>query len=470
MTLLFTEKQKNAMNSIWVLGIIVAFLQISNYFVDSYGQDNTFYNYLWQAQNWFLESLVFAWYFYKNKLFTKGLMLQLLFIPYYIFKSDWSAYLDYHLDIDNSMNIYNAVRFVTFFIPLICFTFFYYKTEGKPAGVSRLKSLFIPFCSTLVFSYAVSSDPDSLYKYTGFISAESLYIKDIIVSIIFLLISFKAVAVLIGFLYLSNRIYSIKKLMYPIDQQAISASFFKWGFIISYTILLLTIMDMAGSIFSISFSSSPLKITKITYILCYLVILIISGRFFANLIQYRNYTLQRYLGVLNAISILPILNLISFFVLLFVKKSAAPVAAYIENLKKNRNIHLIIYAVIVTLHTLYKYFGNPAPYREAAVFYKIPVFIIAILLLSRYRISTKIVPFMVFIFLYYGDITGFFDFTEGYLFFFKDKILSFIWLGLTALALVYYIAHYILHKSFYTEYFEEHDAEKFEQYIEKFKP
>lgn len=469
MTLLFSNKQQNALSSIWVLGIIVAFLQISNYFVDSYGPDNSFYNYLWQAQNWFLESLVFAWYFYKNKLITKGILIQLLFIPYYIFKSDWSAFLDYHLNIDNSMSIYNAMRCVTFFIPLICFAFFYHKTEDKPTGISRIKSLIIPFCSALVFSYAVSSDPDSLYKYTGFITAESLYIKDIIVCIIFLVISFKTIAVLVGFLYLSNRIYSIKKLLYPIDRQAISNQFFKWGFMISYTILLLTIVDMAGSIFSISFSSKSLKTATITYILSYLIILIISGRFFANLIQYRNYTLQKYLGVLNSLSVLPIFNLISFCVLLFVKKSTAPIGTYIENLKKNRNIHLIIYSALLILYTLYKYFGDPAPYREAAIFYRIPVFVIAILLLSRYKVSTKIVPFLVFIFLYYGDITGFFDFTEGYLTFFKGKILSFLWLGLTALALVYYIIHYILHKSFYTEYFEEHDAEKFEQYIAEFK-
>ncbi|NQX38753.1 hypothetical protein SAMN05421820_101786 [Pedobacter steynii] len=469
MTLLFSDKQQNALNSIWILGIIVAFFQISNYFVDSYGPDTSFYGYLWQVQNWFLESLVFAWYFYKNKLITKAVLIQLLFIPYYIFKSDWSAFLDYHLDIENSMSIYNAMRFVTFFIPLICFAFFYYKTETKPAGISRLKSLIIPFCSALVFSYAVSSDPDSLYKYTGFITAESLYIKDIIVSIIFLVISFKTIAVLIGFLYLSNRAYSIKKLIYPIDHQAISNPFFKWGFMISYTILLLTIMDMVGSIFSISFSSSSLKITTISYILSYLIILIISGRFFGNLIQYRNYTLQKYLGVLNAISMLPILNLISFFVLLFVKKSTAPIGTYVEKLKKNRNIHLIIYAVITILYILYKYFGDPAEYREASIFYRIPVFIIAIVLLSRYKVSTKIVPFLVFIFLYYGDITEFFDFTEGYLSFFKGKILSFIWLGLSTSALVYYIIHYILYKSFYTEYFEEQDAEKFEQYIETFK-
>lgn len=469
MTLLFSDKQQNALNSIWILGIIIAFLQISNYFIDSYGPDNSFYHYLWQAQNWFLESLVFAWYFYKNRLVVKGVLIQLLFIPYYIFKSDWSAFLDYHLDIDNSMNIYNAMRFVTFFIPLICFAFFYFKNEAKPAGISRLKSLIIPFCSALVFSYAISSDPDSLYKYTRFITADSLYVKDILVSIIFLVLSFKTTAVLVGFLYLSNRIYSIEKLMYPIDRQAISNTFFKWGFMISYTILLLTIMDMVGSIFSISFSSSSLKITTITYILSYLIILIISGRFFANLIQYRNYTLQKYLGVLNAISILPLLNLISFFVLLFVKKSVAPIGSYVENLKKNRNIHLIIYGLIITLYILYKYFGDPAGYREAAIFYKIPVFIIAIVLLSRYKVSTKIVTFLVFIFLYYGDITGFFDFTEGYLSFFKGKILSFIWLGLAASAFVYYIIHYILHKSFYTEYFEEHDAEKFEQYVEEFK-
>lgn len=468
MTLLFSDKQEKALRSIWVLGIIVAFLQISNYFVNGYGPDNTFYTYLWYSSNWFLQSLLFAWYFYRNKLIAKGLILQLLFMPYYIFQADWSLFIDYHFPIDNSPNIYSVIRFITFFIPLICFAFFYYTSEGRPEGVSRLKGLIVPFLSVLVFSYGVSSDPNTLYSYIGRIGTESLYVKDMIVSIIFLLITFKSIGALIAFMYLSKRIYAIKKLLSPIEVQPISNQFFKWGFMISYTIFLLSIVDMGASIFSISFSSSSSKPTTITYILSYLMILLISGRFFAILLQYRNYTLQKYLGVLNAISIIPFFNLISLFTLLLVKKSVLPMDNYIQGLKRNRYIHLTIYSVLLTLYILYKYYENPAEFRETAMLYKIPVFIIAVILLSRYKISTKIVPFIIVLFFYYQDIKDFFDFTKGPLFFFKEKMFSLLWLGSIALFMFSYVVHYILHKSFYTEYFEEKDEESFEQHIKKF--
>ncbi|WP_316801977.1 hypothetical protein [Pedobacter nototheniae] len=464
---LFSEKQQKAINSIWILGVIIAFLQISNYFVDSYGPDNLFYTYLWQSQNWFFESMVFAWYFYSNKFITKGAIIQLLFLPYYVFKSDWSGFLDYHMNIDNSSLIYNGINFVSFFIPLIFFAVFYFKSETKPAGVSKIKSVIVQLVSVLVFSFTVSSDPDSLYKFIGAFVGSSLYVKDIIVSLIFMLISVKIVSILIGFLYLSNRIYSIKLLVNPLDIQPISARFFKWAFIIAYPVLLFMLLDMVGTVFTISFSSS-LKTSAIIYILSYLIVLFIYGRFFGNLIQYRNYTLKRYLGVINAFSVLPVLNLIPFFTLIFAKINSDSIGGYINKLKCNRNIHLIIYCALLTLYTLYKYFSKHAEIRDFSVFYSLGVYIVSILLLARFKLSTKIVPFLAVIILYYADLKDFFDFTQGFLSFIKAKVFSFIWLGTLAIFLLYYLIDYILHKCFYTEYFEQHNEEEFEAYIEKF--
>ncbi|WP_293305181.1 hypothetical protein, partial [Pedobacter sp. UBA5917] len=198
MTSIFSNQQQKAISFIWVLGIIIAFLQISNYFINNYGPDNSFYNYLWETQNWFLESLVFAWYFYRNKLITKGIIIQILFMPYYIFKADWSGFLDYHLEIENSEQIYTIVNFATFIVPLILFTIFYYRAETKPAGVSKIKALTVQFVFTLIFSYILSSDPDSLYNFIGGIVGTSLYLKDAAVCVIFMLIAFKTVSVLIA--------------------------------------------------------------------------------------------------------------------------------------------------------------------------------------------------------------------------------------------------------------------------------
>lgn len=465
MKLFFSDTQQKSIGSVWIAGIIIAFLYCSNYFVDNYGPDNTFYSYLWEATNWFLHSLVFAWYFYANQKIAKGIVLQLLFAPYYIFKTDWAAYLDYHLDFDNSLLLYQAIRFGTFMLPLLYFTVSYFKNEAPLAIKSKVKRFLAQFFLVLVLMYAIDSDPDSIYKY---VTSESLYLKDTIVSLIFLLISYKTVAALVGFLYFSNRIYAFKKVINPIDEQAIPSHFFKWGFIVCYPILMFTFFDMGTSVFTISFSFSGLKITAVIYLVFSLVVLLLGGRFFGSLIQYRNYTLKKYFGVINSLSLLPVFNLLPFLVLLLSAKSSQAMSTYISSLKKKRNIHLLIYCTLLLLYTLYQYFKMDAEIRDFSVFYKLGVYIVAIVLVSRFKVATKIVPFLVLLVLNYSDVKEFFDFAKGFLFFFKEKIATFLWLGTVAVFLLYYILYYVLHKSFYTPYFERKNEEEFETYIEKF--
>lgn len=465
MNLFFSNTQQKANNSIWIAGIIIAFLYCSNYFIDNYGPDNTFYSYLWEATNWFLHSLIFAWYFYANRQLAKGLVLQLLFAPYYIFKTDWAAYLDYHLDFDNSLLLYQAIRLVTFVVPLLYFTLCYFKSEA-PLGIkSKAKRFLAQFFLVLILMYAIDSDPDSIYKY---LTSDSLYVKDTIVSLIFLLLSYKTVCALIGLLYLSNRIDSLKRVINPIDEQAIPASFFKWGFIICYPILMFTFFDLGTSVFAISFSFSGLKITTVIYLLFSLIVLLLGGRFLGSLIQYRNYTLQKYFGVINSLSLLPLFNLVPFLVLLLSAKSKQATSAYIGGLKKKRNIHLLIYCTLLLFFTLYQYFKRDAELRDFSVFYKFVAYVVAIILVSRFKIATKIVPFLLLLVLNYNDIKDFFDFAKGLMGFFKEKITTFLWLGSVAMFLLYYIVYFVLHKSFYTAYFERKNEEEFEAYIGKF--
>ena len=467
MNTLFSEKQKKAIESIWILGAIIAFLQISCYFINSYGPDNLTYDYLWKVQIWFLESIIFAWYFYKNKLISKGIIIQLLFIPYYIFKKDWSAFLDYHLNFDNSALIYDVINVISFLLPLFVFGIFYFKTEQRPNTISKIKAAIIQLSFTLVFSVTISSDPDSLYNYIGSFSTSSLYLKDAIVSIIFILISFKMISILVGFFYLSNRIYSLKQVVNPLDEQPVSTNLFKWGFLITYPILLLSILDLGASAFSISFSD--IKITTLLYVLANLLVLFICGRFFATLIQYRNFTLKRYFGVVNTLSILPIINLAPFFSLMLFKQNPAAVSTYIDQLKRNRNIHLVIYCALLILYYTYNYFSStPSAYRTFEPLYKLVIFSLSVIVLARFKWSTKVIPFLAVVILYFADIKAFFDFADGLWPFFQKKIISFVWIGTLSMFITYYIIDYILHKCFYTPYFEKQNRDNFETYINKF--
>lgn len=467
MKIIFTKKQKKALNSIWLLVLIVSALEISNYFVSNYGPETTIYDYLWKVQNWLSYSIVFAWYFYKNGQIKKALLLQLLFVPYFIFRNDWSITADYYLDFDNSIYIYHIIRFLTFIVPTVYFSISYFKSEAHISQFTKKKTFLIQLALTLILSYVIEGDVDEFYKYLSFAS-DSLYTQDTIVSIIFILISIKTALVLMGFFYISNRIYFRRQIIKPIDKQPISKTFFKWGFIASYTIFSMSIIDLGSSAFSVSFLSSSIKLTGILYLLSSFFAVFVSGRFLGNLIQYRNYSQKRYFGVINSLSLVPILNLIPFFVLLFVKQNQEPIENYISTLKSKRNIHILTYSVLCILIICYGYFSTEADYRDASVFYKIPMFIGAVILLSRYRLMTKVVPFLIVIITYFEDIKFLFDFTEGFLFFIEDKIFSFIWLGTISVFLLYYILYYVIHKSFYTEYFEDQNEEEFEENIKQF--
>jgi len=467
MNVIFSEYQKNALNKIWILILIIAAFDMSNYFVATYGPQTETYDYIWDVQNWILHSIIFAWYFYKNNQIKKGVIVQLLFIPYYIFRNEWSITADYYLDFDNSIYIYNAIRFFTFIIPIAYFSISYFKSELHTVPFSKKKAFLIQLALTVVLSYSIDSDPDELYKYVSFAS-DVAYTQDIIVSIILLLFSTKTILVLTGFFYISNRIYSRKKLVNPLDKQPISSAFFKWGFIASYTIFLISITDLGSSAFRLSFFPSDLKVSGILYLLSSFFIVFVSGRFLGNLIQYRNYSLKKYFGLINSISLIPILNLLPFFTLLFVKKSQETIEIYTSKLKTKRNIHLIIYSVLAVLIICYNYFSVEADYRDSTEFYKIPMLIGAVVFLARYRVTTKVVPFVIVLISYFEDIKFLFDFTQGFLFFIEDKILSFLWLGTISVFLLYYLFYYIIHKSFYTEYFEDQNEEEFEQNIQQF--
>ncbi|KIA99910.1 hypothetical protein OA93_03620 [Flavobacterium sp. KMS] len=468
MTEKYSATQKRALNSIWILISLIAFFYCSNYFVSFYGPETTIYDTIWKAQSWFLHSLIFAWYFYKNDLIKKGIIIQLLFIPYFTLRNDLYLTADYYLPIANSAYIHSVVQFFTFIIPMLYFSVSYFKNEKHATTFSKYKTFLIQLVITIVLSYIIESDVDEFYKYFASVS-DSPYTQDVIVCFIFLLISIKTALVLAGFFYISNRIYSRKEIINPVDIQPISNSFFKWGFIISYTVLIMCIIDLGSNALRVSFYAfDKIEYTRVLFFLSSFFVLFVSGRFLGNLLQYRNYSLKKYFGVINALSLLPILNLISFFILLFSKKGNQSIPEYITKLKTKRNIHLAIYCVLAVLLICYGYFSTEAEYRDPNVFYKIPMLIIAVILLTRFRVTTKIVPFAIAIITYYEDIKEVFDFTKGYLFFIQDKIFSFLWLAIISVFMVYYVFYYIIHKSFYTEYFQNQDEIEFEENIKQF--
>ncbi|WP_136668879.1 hypothetical protein [Flavobacterium sp. H122] len=468
MTDIFSATQKRALNSIWILIAIIAFLYSSNYFVSYYGPETTIYKRLCSIQNWLLYSLVFAWYFYKNRLFKKGIVQQLLFLPSMVLLDELTLTADYYLDIENSSHILIFFQFITYIIPVVFFSVSYFKTEKHILQFSKIKTFLLQLALTIILSFAIESNVDNFYNYIAFIG-DTPYMQDIIVCSIFLLVSIKTALVLAGFYYITNRIYSRKKLINPIDRQPISNTFFKMGFIISYTVLLMCIIDLGQYALSISFFAfEEIEPNNVIFFLSSFFVLFISGRFLGNLIQYRNYSLKKYFGIINTLTLAPIFNLIPFLILLLSEKSQNNIGTYITKLKLKRNIHLTIYCALAVLFVCYEYFSTEAEIRNLTILYKIPMLIVAVLLLTRFRITTKLVPFAIVTITFYNEIKEVFDFTKGYLFFIQEKIFSFLWLAVISVCMVYYIIYYVIHKSFYTEYFQDQNETDFEENIKQF--
>ncbi|KFF04858.1 hypothetical protein [Flavobacterium reichenbachii] len=469
MKLIFSETQNNVINKIWVFGTILFSISMLLYCIEVFTPNTFIFTQLWRILSWFFNTFILAWYFYKNNKIRTGITLQLLSIPYF-FKNSISSFLDYNLtsylyDFTwyESSYIYKIINFIGFLIPFLYFVKHYFALENF--DTSKKTKWIFPVLISIVLLNVIDVELENTFGNFTFLNFSEPYMQDIFITTIELINTFKILFALIGFFYITNRFGGIKSIRKPIDEQFIDTKFFKWGFIISYFILILTILNLAQSILSISLFSSEFNLAEVSKLVSSYFLLLYSGRFLGSLIQFRGYSLKRYFGVINAFTLIPIINIFPFLVLLLTKK-AENVTQYFDNLKKNKTIHLGIYCLLLTLFLVYDYFTNEV--KTITDLIKIPVFILAIFLVAHYKIMTKIVPFAVVLFLYFEDIKRFFDFTEGYLAFFKDKIFSFLWLSSFGVFILYYVFYYVLHKSFYAAYSNTQNQENLTADTDKF--
>ncbi|CAD0005696.1 MULTISPECIES: hypothetical protein [Flavobacterium] len=469
MKLTFSETQNNVINKIWVFGIILFSLSMLQYYIEVFTPDTFIFKQIWRVLFWFSNSLILSWYFYKNNKIKTGIILQLLSALYF-FKNNISFLLDYNfthylyfLTWYKSGYIYKTISFLSFIIPFLYFVKHYFTLENF--NVSKKTKWFFPILISILLFNVIDLEVTDAFGNFTFLNFSEPYLQDIFITIMEFIKTFKILFALVGFFYITNRSGGIKSIRKPIDEEFIDTKFFKWGFIISFFLLILTLLNLAQSIFTISLFSSSFDLAEVIKLVSNYFLLVYSGRFLGNLIQFRGYSLKKYFGIINAFSLIPILNIFSFIFLLLTKKTEN-VTQYFLNLKKNKKLHLAIYCFLLSAFLIYEYFTNEVKTINDLI--KIPVFILAILLVANYKIMTKIVPFAVVLFLYFEDIKRFFDFTEGYLIFFKDKILSFLWLSSFGVFILYYVLYYVLHKSFYVVYSNTQNEEKVTANTDKF--
>lgn len=468
----FSTTQNKVIDDIWKYGLALFALSMTLYLIDVFTPNTTFFKQLWRTISWFFNSLIIAWYFYKNNKFKEGIIFQLISLPYF-FGDNISFFIDYNLTSSlyfntwyNSEYIAKIIRFITFMMPLLYFVKQYFSIENLH-HFKKIKYIH-GFLISAVLMHVIDVDIDSFFNYFSFLNFENPYLQDVIVAIIEAVGVFKILFIMTGFFYITNKLNHISSLRNPIEEQFIDKKFYKWGFIISFSIMFLTLINLGGSIFQVSiYSNNDMDLAAVFGLLSNYFLLFYSGRFLGNLIQFRGYSLRKYFGIWNVFTLVPILNIIPFLILLFAKKREE-FSVYLSKINKNKIIHLSIYCVLLAVLLVYEYFDMPKELQNNKDLIKIPVFLVAIFLVTRYKFMTKIVPFAVVMFLYFQDIKEFFQFTEDYLTFFKQRIFSFLWLSSFAVFLVYYIIYYVLHKCFFVDYSNDKNQEKLIANLENF--
>ncbi len=469
---LFSTTQNKVIDDIWKYGLALFALSMTLYLIDVFTPSTTFFKQLWRIFSWYFNSLIIAWYFYKNNKLKEGIIFQLLSFPYFL-GSNISFFIDYNLTSSfytlawyNTEYIAKILRFITFMLPLLYFVKQYLAIENTHHS-KKIKWIH-GFLISAVLMHVIDVDINSFFNYFSFLNFENPFIQDFIVAIIEAVGVFKILIIMVGFFYITNKLNHISSLRNPIEEQFIDKKFYKWGFIISFSILFLTLINLGGSIFQVSiYSNNDMDLAAVFGLLANYFLLFYSGRFLGNLIQFRGYSLRKYFGIWNVFTLIPILNIIPFLILLFAKKREE-ISEYLSKINKNKIIHLSIYCVLLVCLFIYEYFDMPKELQNTKYLIKIPVFLIAIFLVTRYKFMIKIVPFAVVLFLYFQDIKEFFEFTEDYLTFFKERIFSFLWLSSFAVFLVYYVIYYVLHKCFFVDFSNDKNQEKLISNLENF--
>ncbi|WP_108866351.1 hypothetical protein [Aquimarina aquimarini] len=446
-----SDTQEKAVRNLGFLALLLLILGGVRYYVSEYTPDTEQYTILWKTINWLFSTLIFGWYFYKNKKYSAGILIQLLFIPFYILKVPLYYYIDYHTNFDNSYLIYKTIYGITLTLPVLWFALRYLKCEKQAYSIKTMMRYSV---FSMIAILLILSNLNGIFKYLQFVTFDPPYIKDIFYGFILCVRVIKLLCIFIGFLYMSNKLVSIKQLMHPIPKSVVTKRFFGYGSIVSYTLIFITFLGIGKEFISINFSFSDPEYIDIFKHFANIITLILSAVFLGNLIQYRGYSLKKYFGIVGTLSLLPVLNSIVFLIFTRSQKSKKSIHQYYSKLGKNTNIHLTIFSILFALYSFIEK-------DEIVSVINILIMIIVVLILSTAKknilmISTTVaILFLGIEFYEYREYSDVFKL-------FKEKIITILCFALPSLVAIYYSLYYVLHKSFYT------DKKEGEQFFEEF--
>jgi hypothetical protein len=376
----------------------------------------------------------------------------LLFILFAL-RTRLSQLIDYYFSIDNSSSINTTTLTVLLILSASWFTFGFLKIEQ----VKQNKKAFIKVFLLVIATYFVQANGIGKLSeiFQKVISSDSSFIEYFIQLLIILSRVLKNFVLLIGFYFLLSKIVQPNKQKLLLDPQYISQSFLSKGFAISFTLIFLVFFGVLENVLSFVlfsfFSRDYFDFFENLQLLSNFGYLLFAVWFLGQLIQYRSYSLKHFYGIFSAISLFPILNLVSLFVLKYKRKEKS-ITEFINNMTKQRNIHLGVYVILTIAFLIFINKDDLSNEDEftwvlaAIILHCICLFIVSINKKYVY-LAPAIITFL-WVVKNYTSFAFIDSITENT---FDISILSQGVFILTIYYLMYYLLFYIYHKTFYIE-------------------
>ncbi len=445
----FSKNQEKGLKKItWFIAILLLF-QVIQYVVYEFTPDTDFYILLWKYLYCFLFSFIFAWYFYALRKWLIGIAVQLLFVPILIYIDPLYDVLDYYTDFANSQYIYKVLLWVLVLTPCLAVSYWYMKQENLRI---QLKSFSKVFGFVMVLFFVLNSNVDNLFNSLPIRFNSTSTIQYVFHAILIILMTLKKVVLLIGFYYMLNRLTSWQKFYYPLDQQFVNQKLFSIGFFVSFTLIFMLFIgllkEFAAMTFNL-FSDHSKSLVTYSETISHLIIMGLSARFLGFLIQYRSFSLRRYFGIFTALSLFPVINLISFFVSWF-KWSVKSLKNYKARAVKAKVYHVFIYCALLILFYAFEKFPDTESEDLYYLIFELALHIGCIILLSEFKFAQYITPGILTLYFVYTAYDDFKQFNS------ISELFGISWLVnaifvVISYYIMYYILHFIYHKSFYVE-------------------
>lgn len=390
---------------------------------------------------------VFCFYFIVNRNWTGTLMVLAALLLYIVFRKNIAAGADYYLSFVMRSNTSTIVSITGFLLLLLVngvATACYCRQEGIKTRKQRLLVLLLVFC----LFYGFMDMDLGLAESMDFSETWKKITADIVRACLY---TMKDLSLLVGFLHLLSRVKQGASLFRLPEPCTVGRRVYARSFFVGYNVFFFILIGFSIKLVLFGFSVfGSFSLSKFLDATTASFIFLLSALFLGDIIKRRAQELENYYGAAGFAAWIPLVNLVSYLVILFAEKPRWIKLKTDRDFARQRKVHLAICFVLIIgiQYLIYKGSENYMMMALFSVFYCTATVILALFkrIIAKLSVIAALLYFLAAVFSI-GDL-GVVTFTWEY---FKDYISISALLFLFYLSMVHYGVFHIVQQSLYAD-------------------